>query len=30
MLDLLGTAVFSLIIWSPTIIGLTLIHSMER
>jgi len=30
MLDILGTAVFALIIWTPTIIGLTLIHCMER
>jgi len=30
MLDILGTAVFSLIVWSPTIIGLGLIISMER
>ena len=29
MLDILGTAVFSLIVWSPTIIGLALIRSMN-
>jgi len=29
MLDILGTAVFTLIIWSPTIIGLALIRSMN-
>jgi len=29
MLDILGTAVFTLIVWSPTIIGLALIRSMN-
>lgn len=29
MLDILGTAVFALIVWSPTIIGLALIRSMN-
>jgi hypothetical protein len=29
MLDILGTAVFSLIVWSPTIIGIALIRSMN-
>lgn len=30
MLDILGTAVFTLIAWSPTIIGISLIRSMEN
>ena len=29
MLDILGTAVFSLIVWSPVIIGIALIRSMN-
>lgn len=29
MLDILGTAVFSLIVWTPTIIGIALIRSMN-
>lgn len=29
MMDILGTAIFSLIIWSPTIIGIALIRSMN-
>ena len=29
MLDILGTAVFALIVWSPVIIGIALIRSMN-
>ena len=29
MLDILGTAIFALIVWSPTIIGIVLIRSMN-
>ena len=30
MLDILGTALFVLITWSPVIIGITLIRNMEN
>ena len=30
MLDILGTALFVLITWSPVFIGAALIHSMEN
>ena len=30
MLDILGTTLFSLIVWSPAILGASLIWSMEN
>ena len=30
MLDILGTAVFTLIVWSPAILGASLIWNMEN
>ena len=29
MMDILGTTIFSLIVWSPVIIGIALIRSMN-